>query len=120
MGADTVVLGLKFSVSHPPKNRAADGGVAFVNGPALSAAAFNPLAGASVLPLEDAGGYRPGHGLPGIVRHGGGVREGVGSQGRGRSLGPPEAIEHSGQLLAGQRAAGIAAVGDGGEAVPSG
>ena len=53
VGADTVVLGLKFSVSHPPKNRAADGGVAFVNGPALSAAAFNPLAGASVLPFRD-------------------------------------------------------------------
>lgn len=53
VGADTVVFGLKFSESHPPKNRAANGGVAFINGPALSAAAFHPLAGASALPFTD-------------------------------------------------------------------
>ena len=53
VGADTVVFGLKFSESHPPKNRAANGGVAFVNGPSLSTEAFNPLAGFTVLPFED-------------------------------------------------------------------
>lgn len=44
VGADTEVLGLKFSESHPPVNRAANGGVAFTNGPSLSGAAFDPLA----------------------------------------------------------------------------
>lgn len=53
VGADTVVLGLKFSESHPPKNRAADGGVAFVNGPTLSTMAYNPLAAAGALPFGD-------------------------------------------------------------------
>lgn len=53
VGADTVVLGLKFSESHPPKNRAADGAVAFLNGPALNTAAYNPMSAASVLPFVD-------------------------------------------------------------------
>ncbi len=53
VGADTVVLGLKFSESHPPKNRAADGAVAFLNGPTLNTAAYNPMSAASVLPFVD-------------------------------------------------------------------
>ena len=53
IGADTVVLGLKFSESHPPKNRAADGAVAFLNGPTLNTAAYNPMSAASVLPFVD-------------------------------------------------------------------
>lgn len=53
VGADTVVLGLRFADSHPPKNRAADGGVAFVNGPTLSTMAYNPLAAAGALPFGD-------------------------------------------------------------------
>ena len=53
VGGDTVVFGLKFSVSHPPKNRAVNGGVAFVNGPSLSTEAFNPMAGITVLPFRD-------------------------------------------------------------------
>lgn len=53
VGADTVVFGLKFSESHPPKNRAVDGGVSFINGPTLSAVSFNPLAGTAALPFTD-------------------------------------------------------------------
>ena len=53
VGADTVVLGLKFSESHPPKNRAADGAVAFLNGPTLNTAAYNPMSATGVLPFVD-------------------------------------------------------------------
>jgi len=53
VGADTDVLGLKFSESHPPVNRAANGGVSFINGPTLSMAAFNPLTALSGLPFAD-------------------------------------------------------------------
>lgn len=56
VGADTMVFGLRFADSHPPKNRAANGGVAFVNGPSLSIGAFNPLAGAALLPFTDIDG----------------------------------------------------------------
>lgn len=48
-----MVLGLKFSESHPPVNRAANGGVSFINGPELSMSAFNPMAAVSVLPFTD-------------------------------------------------------------------
>jgi len=53
VGGDTVVLGLKFSESHPPVNRAANGGVSFINGPSLSAAAYNPLSPLASVPFTD-------------------------------------------------------------------
>lgn len=40
VGADTVVYGMAFNVSHVEKNQAAAGGVVFKNGPVLSATAF--------------------------------------------------------------------------------
>lgn len=52
-GADTVVLGMKFADSHPPVNRAVNGGVAFINGPTLSMEAFNPMAALPFLPFTD-------------------------------------------------------------------
>lgn len=52
-GGDTVTLGLKFSESHPPVNRAANGGVSFINGPTLSAAAYDPHSPVAGLPFTD-------------------------------------------------------------------
>lgn len=42
VGATTEIMGQTFAVSHPAINRAAQGGVSFNNGPALSAFAFDP------------------------------------------------------------------------------
>lgn len=52
-GGDTVALGMKFSESHPPVNRAANGGVSFINGPTLSAAAYDPHSPVAGLPFTD-------------------------------------------------------------------
>ena len=52
-GGDTVTLGMKFSESHPPVNRAANGGVSFINGPTLSAAAYDPHSPVAGLPFTD-------------------------------------------------------------------
>ncbi len=41
VGEETVVGGLAFSASHPPVNRAADGGISFINNPALSKTAYS-------------------------------------------------------------------------------
>lgn len=42
VGTNTMIEGLTFGVSHPETNRAANGGVSFINGPRLNGVSFDP------------------------------------------------------------------------------
>lgn len=56
VGSGTEVRGMSFSSSHPATNQAANGGVAFDNGPTLSAVAFSAMtyqSGLTELPFDD-------------------------------------------------------------------
>ena len=56
VGSGTEVRGMSFSSSHPASNQAANGGVAFDNGPTLSAVAFSAMtyqSGLTELPFDD-------------------------------------------------------------------
>lgn len=56
VGSSTEIRGMTFSRSHPASNQAAQGGVAFDNGPPLSTVAFTAMtyqSGLSQLPFDD-------------------------------------------------------------------